>query len=70
MGIGVGVILIAEGAILAWVLDASTAGSHVQTAGYVLLLVGTVGVLLSLVFWSSWAGPGYFVRGDRLHRRW
>jgi hypothetical protein len=70
MGIGVGVILIAEGAILAWAIDASTAGSHAQLVGYALLLLGTVGVLLSLVFWSSWAGPGYFARTDRLHRRW
>jgi hypothetical protein len=23
------------------------------------MIVGGLGVLLSLVFWSSWAGPGY-----------
>jgi hypothetical protein len=26
------------------------------------LIVGIVGILLSLIFWSSWAGPGYFNR--------
>jgi hypothetical protein len=30
--------------------------------GYILLVVGAVGFVLSLVFWSSWAGPGYLSR--------
>ena len=62
MGIGVGLILIAAGAILAWAVDVSTSGFNIHTIGYILLVVGIVGVLLSLVFWSSWAGPGYFSR--------
>ena len=62
MGIGVGLILIAAGAILAWAVDVSTSGFNIHTIGYILLVVGIIGVLLSLVFWSSWAGPGYFSR--------
>jgi hypothetical protein len=62
MGIGVGLILIAVGAILAWAVDVSTSGFNLNTIGYILLVVGIIGVLLSLVFWSSWAGPGYFSR--------
>jgi hypothetical protein len=27
---------------------------------YILLVVGIIGALLSMVFWSSWAGPGYW----------
>ena len=34
--------------------------------GYILLVVGIVGALISVVFWSSWAGPGYFTRRERI----
>ena len=69
MGIGIGTIAIADGAILAWAVDAS-AGPSAQTIGYVLVGLGGITVLLSLVFWSSWAGRGYLTRGERLRRRW
>jgi len=62
MGFGVGLILTAVGAILAWAVTASPNGVNVNTVGYILLVVGIVGMLVSLVFWSSWAGPGYFSR--------
>ena len=52
MGIGIGTIAIADGAILAWAVDGS-AGPSAQTIGYVLLGLGGITVLLSLVFWSS-----------------
>jgi len=60
MGFGVGLILTAVGAILAWAVTANTTGFNVHTVGYILLVVGIVGMLISLIFWSSWAGPGYF----------
>ena len=69
MGIGVGLILIAAGAILAWAVNASASGVDLNAIGYILLVVGIIGILLSLIFWSSWAGPGYFSRGDRPRRR-
>jgi uncharacterized protein DUF6458 len=62
MGFGVGLILTAVGAILAWAVTANTSGFNVHTVGYILLVVGIVGMLISLIFWSSWAGPGYFGR--------
>jgi hypothetical protein len=37
--------------------------------GYALLGLGVAVVLVSLVFWSSWAGRGYFARAERLHHR-
>jgi hypothetical protein len=58
MGIGVSLILIAAGAILAWAVNASTSGFNIHTIGYILLVVGIVGVLLSMMFWSSWGGFG------------
>jgi beta-lactamase regulating signal transducer with metallopeptidase domain len=62
MGIGVSLILIAVGAVLAWAVHVTTSGFNLHTVGYILLAVGIVGMLLSLMFWSSWAGPGYFSR--------
>ena len=58
MGIGVSLILIAIGAILAFAVTAEVAGMDVQTIGWILLIVGIVGALLSLIFWSSWGGWG------------
>jgi Domain of unknown function (DUF6458) len=69
MGVGVGLILIAAGAILAWAVNVTTSGVDLNTVGYILLVVGIIGVLFSLIFWSSWAGPGYFTRTDRPRRR-
>jgi hypothetical protein len=60
MGVGVSLLLIAAGAVLAWAVDVTTSGFNVNTVGYILLVVGIIGLLLSLIFWSSWAGPGYF----------
>ena len=60
MGLGVGLILIAVGAILAWAIHVSTHGFNIHTIGYILLAVGAFGVLISLIFWSSWAAPGYW----------
>jgi hypothetical protein len=62
MGLGVSLILIAVGAVLAWAVHVSTSGVNVHTIGVILLIVGLVGALLSMIFWSSWAGPGYFTR--------
>jgi hypothetical protein len=62
MGLGVSLILIAVGAILIWAVDVSTSGVNIHAIGVVLLIVGFVGALLSMIFWSSWAGPGYFTR--------
>jgi hypothetical protein len=63
MGLGVSLILIAVGAVMAWAIHVSTTGFDVNTIGYILLVVGIIGALLSLVFWSSWAGPGHFTQG-------
>jgi hypothetical protein len=62
MGLGVSLILVAVGAVLIWAVDATTNGVNLHAVGVVLLIVGLVGALLSMIFWSSWAGPGYFSR--------
>ncbi|HEX4525262.1 MAG TPA: DUF6458 family protein [Gaiellaceae bacterium] len=58
MGIGVSLILIAAGAILTWAVNATVSGLDINTVGVILMVVGAVGLVLSLVFWSSWGGVG------------
>jgi beta-lactamase regulating signal transducer with metallopeptidase domain len=58
VGIGVSLILIAVGAVLAFAVHVTTSGFNVNTVGYILLIVGAIGALISLVFWSSWGGVG------------
>ena len=58
MGMGVSLLLVAAGAILIWAVNATVSGIELQTIGWILLVVGAVGALLSLIFWSSWGGFG------------
>jgi hypothetical protein len=58
MGIGVSLILIAVGAVLAFAVNATVSGLEVTTIGWILMVVGIAGLLLSLMFWSSWGGFG------------
>ena len=60
MGIGVSILLIAVGAILAFAVSAEANGIDLQTVGWIVLAVGVLGLVLSMIFWSSWGGPGYF----------
>jgi hypothetical protein len=60
MGIGVSLLLIAAGAILIWGVTGELAGVDVDAIGVILMIVGGIGLVLSMVFWSSWGGPGYF----------
>ena len=56
MGIGVSLILIAAGAILAFAVHVTGHGFNVHAIGIILLVVGAIGALLSMIFWSSWGG--------------
>ena len=58
MGIGVSLILIAVGAVLTWAVSATASGVDINAIGVILMIVGAVGLLLSLMFWSSWGGYG------------
>jgi len=59
MGLGVSLILIAAGAILTFAVNATVSGVDINTIGWILMAVGAVGALLSLMFWSSFWGPGH-----------
>jgi hypothetical protein len=62
MGLGVSLILIAAGGILAWGITDEPSGLNLDAIGAVLIVIGIVGFILSLLLWRSWWGPGYFGR--------
>jgi hypothetical protein len=66
MGLGVSIFLIAVGAILTWAVNASVSGLELQTIGVILMVVGGLGLVLSMIFWSSWGG---FANGPGPRRR-
>ena len=59
MGIGVSLLLIAVGAVLIWGLESDLGGVDEDAIGVILMIVGGIGLVLSMIFWSSWGGPGY-----------
>ena len=50
MGIGTSLLLIAVGAILKFAVNASISGLELSTIGVILMVVGVIGLLLSLFF--------------------
>jgi hypothetical protein len=54
MGIGTSLFLIATGAILYFAVDASVSGIEITTVGIILMVVGIVGLLISLFYTSLW----------------
>jgi hypothetical protein len=58
MGTSASLILAAAGAVLIWAVNTSVAGVNIHTIGVILLIVGVVGFVTSLFFWSSWGGFG------------
>jgi Domain of unknown function (DUF6458) len=64
VGIGTSLFLIAIGAILKFAVDASVSGIEITTVGIILMVVGVLGLLISLFFLSS-ARRDTTVRRDR-----
>ncbi len=59
MGITISILFIAAGAIMRWAVTvSSTDGFNIHTAGLILFIIGIVGAVVSLAFWSSWGGIG------------
>ena len=56
MGVSVSILLIAAGAILTWGVTADAEGLNIDAIGVILLIVGLLGLVLSMIFWSSWGG--------------
>jgi uncharacterized membrane protein len=58
MGIGVSVFLIAVGAILAFAVNVTTSGVDLSTIGYILMVVGAIGLLVALAVMNGWGWGG------------
>lgn len=62
MGLAVSLLIAAAGLILALAVHPAHTGSvDVNTVGWILFVVGLVGLVLDLLLWSS-VGPGYMRR--------
>lgn len=76
MTIGSSIVLIAIGAILKWAVTTHVNGFNIQTAGIVLLIVGIVGLLLSVLYTFVWsrqrqpASASYVRRDEQETRRY
>ena len=55
MGIGVSLILIAAGAILTWAVNATVSGVDINAIGVILMIVGGIGLLISLLYLAIWS---------------
>jgi hypothetical protein len=53
MGIGVGIFLIALGAILTFAVDWSIGGLDLHAVGWILMVVGVGGLILFFYFWNQ-----------------
>jgi uncharacterized protein DUF6458 len=53
MGIGVSLFLLAVGAILAFATDVTVSGLNLDTVGLILMLIGAIGLALTLIVWGS-----------------
>ena len=52
MGIGVGIFLIAVGAILTFAVHAYSHVANIQTIGVILMIVGAVGLMIDLIIFA------------------
>lgn len=52
MGIGVGIFLIAVGAILTFAVHAYSHVANIQVIGVILMIVGAVGLLIDLIIFA------------------
>ena len=58
MGIGVSVFLIAIGAILAFATNFAVSGIDLATVGWILMVVGGIGLVVALAFANGWGFGG------------
>jgi hypothetical protein len=56
MGTAASLVMIAAGAIMVWAVSTTASGFSIHTVGIILMVVGALGLVLSIVFWSSWGG--------------
>jgi len=67
MGIGVSIFLIAVGAILTFAVHASMNGVSIQTVGVILMLVGAIGLLVTMLIWGPRRGARSGIVEERVY---
>jgi predicted membrane channel-forming protein YqfA (hemolysin III family) len=55
VSLGVSIFLLVVGAILTFAVDVTASGFSIHTVGIILMVAGALGVVLSLLFWSSFS---------------
>src|SRR5918993_3803883 len=77
LSLGVSILLLVIGAILTFAVNVSASGFSINTVGIILMVAGALGLVLSLLFWSSFspyrrsrtvAGPDTMVEERRIER--
>jgi hypothetical protein len=58
VGLSTSLVVFAIGAILRFAVTVRSTSVSVHTVGVILMIVGAVGFVVSLLFWSSWGGFG------------
>jgi hypothetical protein len=53
--IGTSILLIAVGAILRYAVNVHSSSFNINTAGLILMIVGIIGLILSLLYTAFWA---------------
>ncbi len=59
MGFAISLLLIAVGAILTFAVTTSANGVNLDMVGWILMAIGGLGLLASIVLWSSWGTAGF-----------
>lgn len=68
MGIGASIFLIAVGAILAFAVNTTVSGISIHTIGYILMIVGAIGLLTSLLIFAPRRRAGGVVEEETVVR--
>jgi hypothetical protein len=66
VGIGTSIVLIAVGAILKYAVTASISGIRLDTVGTILLVIGILGLVISLLYTAVWSDRDRGVRRERV----
>lgn len=69
MGSGTSIFLIAVGAVLRFAVNVTARGFNIHTVGVILMIVGGVGLLLSLLWMTVWADRTRPVAAAPVERR-
>lgn len=59
MATGISLFFLAVGAILTFAVNTTVRGVDLDTVGVILMVIGLLGMLLSLVLWDSWTPRPY-----------